>query len=93
MKVGQFEILAVFDSGEDVADRYTIVTDCQTGLGSSYDCLCLSSNPESPNMGFSQWGSGSLEVMRSKPHEFTEIAWDDLPGKVKSHATERLREE
>lgn len=86
MQIGTFKILAVFDSGDNFLDRYTIVTDCQTH-DNLYDCLCLSDDPTHPQ-GFSQWGSADLSWMIEDHAEM--IPFDSLPNNVQEHVRDRL---
>jgi hypothetical protein len=85
------DILAVYDHGDDVTDRYTVVLNWpEYGTGSEeteYMALGLSDHPDSPNMGVSQWSTAVLG-----PHLGKEIALDDLPENVKRHALERIQE-
>ena len=82
------DMLAVYDFGDSVADRYTIVlNEPDYGAGSEqteYTALGLGDCPDHP-AGFSQWVSAVLG-----PHLGKQIAFDDLPERVRLHALERI---
>jgi len=92
------EIIGVYDSGDQFADRYTIVTDEPSGpipFGdkrgghwTGFMCLCVSDNPESPNMGVSQWSAAKPGL-----HLGEKITLDDLPQNVQEHVLRRIYEE
>lgn len=82
------EILAVYDGGDEWADRYTIVMNWpEYGSGGEevqYTALGLGDCPDHP-CGFSQWVSATLG-----PHLGKQVAFEDLPERVRQHALERI---
>ena len=87
------KITSIWDAGDEYADRYTIVTDEPSGpipLGlrcvwTGYMALCVSDNPNSPNMGVSQWSAARVTPCLGK-----KIALDDLPVNVQAHVLRRI---
>lgn len=77
------KVIAVYDH-KDVVDRFTIVTSNKQGI--YYDCLCLSSNPDSP-LGFSQWDGCIIG-----DHLGRKMGLTDLPTNVRNHAIRRLKD-
>jgi len=81
-------ILAVYDFGDSVADRYTVITDepdysyGRETVG--HMALSLSHDCDMPN-GFSQWCS-----VLPGAYLGIQIRFDDLPERVQKHALERL---
>jgi len=91
------KITSIWDAGDEYADRYTIVTDEPSGpipLWSGrghqgnwegFMALCVSDNPNSPNMGVSQWSAAKVTPCLGK-----EITLDDLPVNVQAHVLRRI---
>jgi len=76
-------VISVYDNNDETFDRYTIVTNFDSG--SRYaTMLGLSSNPTDPQ-GFSQWGEGI-----DGEHLGTKIEWHDLPMNIRYHIKERV---
>ena len=79
------KILAVYDSGEKFADRYSIYVDEKHDReGKYYMVLGLSDNCNMPN-GYNMWGNGQLGS-----HNGKKITFDQLPPQVQKCAQVRL---
>jgi len=83
------KVLGIYDYGDTVADRYTIVLNEGAWVNdrgnTEYDALGLSSSPESP-LGFSQWVSAVLG-----DHLGKRIRFEALPSNVQEHIIKRLQ--
>lgn len=83
------DVLSVYDTGpESTSDRYTVVLSPQRGwqkeLRGAYQCIALSSNPNSPQ-GFSQFSSCMLGK-----HLGRRVEWSTLPQNIRDHIKGRL---
>lgn len=82
-------ILAVYDYGDKVADRYTVILDPKRGFERErdglYQALGLSSNPSHPQ-GVSMFTTSAMGRNIGR-----KIAWEELPEKVRKHVAARLR--
>ena len=83
------KVKAVYDYGDSVIDRYTIVTDELTEgyPGDPKRYMALGVSRDTTPGGFSQWDAVNAEEEALSGQAIT---FDDLPQNVQEHVHERL---